>query len=86
MTNTKIHNTAEHPTEKPVPLLEKLLLLCSDEGQTILDPFMGGGSTGVACASTNRHFIGCEILPEYYTVAERRIQKEKDKTGLFNLS
>ena len=52
--------TAEHPTQKPVPLLEKLLLLCSDEGQTILDPFMGGGSTGVACISTNRNFIGCD--------------------------
>ena len=65
--------TAEHPTQKPVRLMERLLALVSDVGQAVLDPFMGSGSTGVACLKQGRGFTGCEILPEYYEIAVRRI-------------
>lgn len=65
--------TAEHPTQKPVRLMERLLALVSDLENRILDPFMGSGSTGVACMNQGRKFTGCEILPEYYDIAVRRI-------------
>jgi site-specific DNA-methyltransferase (adenine-specific) len=67
------HYTAEHPTQKPAALMALLIKLVSKEGDMILDPFMGGGSTGVACMRENRNFIGIELLPEYYEIAQRRI-------------
>jgi DNA modification methylase len=45
----------------------------ADEGSTVLDPFMGSGTTGVACVQTGRNFIGIEIDPDYFAIAERRI-------------
>lgn len=65
----------EHPTQKPVRLMERLLLLVSDPGMTVFDPFMGSGTTGLACMGTGRHFIGCEILPEYFEMAIKRLQE-----------
>jgi site-specific DNA-methyltransferase (adenine-specific) len=65
-----------HPTEKPVDLNEYLLSKFSDEGQTILDPFMGSGTTGVACKNLNRNFIGIELDKEYYEIAKKRIYAE----------
>lgn len=73
------HNKMEHPTQKPINLLRKLVLLISDKGDTILDPFMGSGSTGVASLIEGRKFIGCEIDSEYFEIAKRRIG-ETDKT------
>ena len=64
-----------HPTEKPVSLIRKIVEYSTDEGATILDPFMGSGTTGVACVQTNRNFIGIEIEPKYYDIAERRIKE-----------
>lgn len=58
-----------HPTQKPVNLLEYLLVKFSDEGQVILDPFMGCGSTGVACKNLNRKFIGIELDENYFNIA-----------------
>ena len=55
-----------HPTQKPQKLIERLILASSNEGDLVLDPFMGGGSTAVACVSTKRNYIGFEIDPEYY--------------------
>lgn len=55
-----------HPTQKPQKLIERLILASSNEGDLVLDPFMGGGSTAVACVSTKRKYIGFEIDPEYY--------------------
>ena len=68
-------STTKHPNEKPLPLMRKLILLSSKEGDTILDPFMGSGTTGVACVQTGRNFIGIEIDPTYFAIAERRIKE-----------
>ena len=65
----------EHPTEKPVELLQILLQYASNEGDTVFDPFMGSGSTGVAAIQTNRKFVGCEIEQKYYSLAESRIKE-----------
>lgn len=75
-----------HQTEKPVELLEKLLAICPSGG-TVLDPFMGSGSVGVACANAGRQFVGIELSPEYYGIAERRIseaemQAQKARPGV----
>jgi DNA modification methylase len=65
----------KHSTEKPVALMEWILKYYSKEGDTVLDPTMGSGSTGVACVNMNRNFIGIEKDPEYYEVAVNRIEK-----------
>jgi hypothetical protein len=62
-----------HPNEKPVSLLFDLVIKVS--GQTIVDPFMGSGTTGVACVNLGRRFIGIEIEPRYFDLACRRIEE-----------
>ena len=62
-----------HPTQKPVKLMEELLLRHSDKNDMVLDPFMGSGSTGIACLNTNRDFIGIELDENYFEIAEKRI-------------
>jgi len=61
-----------HQTEKPQDILEFFLKYWSDEGDVILDPTMGSGSTGVACKNLNRQFIGIELTEKYYEVAKQR--------------
>ena len=61
----------KHDAQKPVDLVEHLLTVCGD---TILDPFMGSGTTGVACVQTGRDFIGIEIDPTYFEIATGRIE------------
>jgi site-specific DNA-methyltransferase (adenine-specific) len=63
-----------HPTQKPVALMEYLVKTYTDEGAIVLDNCMGSGTTGVACASTNRHFIGMEMNAEYFAIAKDRIE------------
>ena len=70
-----------HPTQKPVALMEYLVRTYTNEGETVLDFTMGSGSTGVACVNTNRNFIGIELDPEYFKIAEKRINEAKT---LFN--
>jgi site-specific DNA-methyltransferase (adenine-specific) len=65
----------DHPTQKPVALMKKLIEIHSLPKHTILDPFMGGGSTGIACQETGRSFIGIEIDPDYFKLAEHRINQ-----------
>ena len=65
-----------HPAQKPVSLLCPLINLVTLEGQVVLDPFMGAGSTGVACAQTGRKFIGFERDKGYYDISRRRILHE----------
>jgi len=62
-----------HPTVKPVKLMQYLVNLVSTEGATILDPFCGSGSTGVACRNTNRNFVGIEKDESYFEIAKNRI-------------
>ena len=64
-----------HPTQKPVSLLEYLIKTYTIEGETVLDNCMGSGSTGVACVNTNRNFIGIELDPDYFKIAEKRINE-----------
>ena len=64
-----------HPALKPSDLMKKLLMVHSKETDTILDPFMGSGTTGVACKELGRNFIGIEISPKYFAIAERRINQ-----------
>lgn len=64
-----------HPTQKPVNLLEQLLLTYSNVGDTVLDNCMGSGSTGVACVNTNRKFIGIELDEGYFNIAKKRIEE-----------
>ena len=65
----------KHPTEKPVELLKVLIENSSNEGDIVMDCFMGSGSTGVACLETNRGFIGIEIDKKYYDIAVERIKE-----------
>lgn len=64
----------KHPTQKPIALLEHFVKLLSNEGDLIVDPFMGSGSTGVACKKLERNFIGVELDREYYEIAQKRIE------------
>lgn len=64
----------EHPTQKPLKLIEKLLQTHSNENDLVFDPFIGSGTTGVACQLLKRNYIGCEISPEYCKIAEDRIK------------
>ena len=63
-----------HPTEKPISLMRELVDCFTDPGQAVLDPCMGIGSTGVACAQMGRQFLGVEIDEKYFDVACRRIE------------
>jgi len=65
----------QHPTQKPVVLLEYLIQTYTLEGETVFDSCMGSGSTGVACKNLNRNFIGIELDPEYFKIAEKRINE-----------
>ena len=66
-------NKDGHPTQKPVALLEYLIRTYTNEGETVLDNTMGSGSTGVAAMLTGRRFIGIEMDPGYFVIAEKRI-------------
>ena len=64
-----------HPTQKPSELVEMLIKEYSAEGDTILDCFMGSGTTGIACINTNRRFIGIELDEGYFNIAKKRIDE-----------
>ena len=72
-----------HPTQKPVTLIRRLILASSNEQDTILDPFMGSGTTAIACIKEHRHFIGFEMNNEYFDKAVRRIKAEQAQLTLF---
>lgn len=72
-----------HPTEKPESLLERIILISSKKGDTILDPFMGSGTTGVVAKRLERNFIGFEIDDEYFNIASRRINETSVAQVLF---
>ena len=71
---SSIRNSGKlHPCEKPLDILERIIRTSTHEGGVVLDCFMGSGSTGVACVNTNRNFIGMELDPNYFKIAENRI-------------
>lgn len=72
-----------HPTEKPMGLLTDIVKKFTDYEDEILDPFMGSGTTGVACAKMGRKFIGIEIEPKYFDIACRRIEEAYKQPDLF---
>lgn len=72
-TNKADKNKYGHPTIKPLEIIQNLIINSSQEGDTILDCFMGSGTTGVACKATNRKFIGIEKDSKYFEIARRRI-------------
>jgi site-specific DNA-methyltransferase (adenine-specific) len=78
----RINSSDLHPTEKPVPLIIKLLNVVTRPGDLVFDPFMGSGTTGVACMKTGRNFIGCEIDPNYFAIAQRRIEQAQMQLSL----
>ncbi len=67
----------KHPTQKPVSLMEYLILTYTNPGEVVLDNCMGSGTTGVACIKTGRSFIGIEKDPEYFEIARKRIEEEQ---------
>ena len=71
--------TKLHPTEKPVDLMKVLIENSSNEGDLILDPFMGVGSTALACKELNRQFIGFELDKHYCELAEKRISNHHEQ-------
>lgn len=71
----------KHPTQKPIKLLQHLIKIGSNEGDLVYDPFMGVGSTAIACLKLNRNFIGCEIDKSYFEATKNRINKEMTKNA-----
>ncbi len=69
-----IPSKEQHPTQKPVELAAHFIRLHTTTDEIVLDPFMGSGTTGVACAQTGRRFIGVEIDPKYFEIACKRIE------------
>ena len=74
--NKKDKKLYGHPTIKPVEILEKFLTNHTAEGSRVFDPFMGSGSTGVACKNLNRKFIGIELDEVYFNISKKRIAVE----------
>jgi len=72
----------QHPTQKPIILMKWIIEKYTNPGDIVLDPFMGSGTTGIACVQTGRNFIGCEISEEYFKIAERRIKEAQEQLTL----
>lgn len=73
----------EHPTEKPVPLMAEIVELFTDADDSVLDPFMGSGTTGVACVKLGRRFIGVEQDPKFFRIACERIEAATRQPDMF---
>jgi site-specific DNA-methyltransferase (adenine-specific) len=80
----RISTSDLHPTEKPVPLIEDLVRVCTDVDEIVLDPFMGSGTTGVACEQTGRKFIGIEIDEGFFDVACERVRSAYRAPKMFS--
>ena len=74
---TKKSEKTSHPTQKPLWLMEQIIKKHTNEKDTVLDMFMGSGSTGVAAKNLNRSFIGIEQDQKYFNIAEQRIKETK---------
>ena len=74
--NMQAKEKRQHPTQKPTEVIRKILNDFSEPNQTILDPFLGSGTTAIACQELHRNFIGIEISPEYCKIAEDRLKQK----------
>ena len=74
--------TTKHPTQKPIDLCKYLILTYTNPGYVVMDNCMGSGTTGVACVHAERHFIGMELNPDYYAIAETRIKTAQMQPNL----
>lgn len=83
--NMKHREKRIHPTQKPLPLIEWLLNKYTKEGDLILDPFMGSGTTAVACHKLKRHYICFELDKEYFNLASERLEVQKAQLSIFDL-
>lgn len=79
----KAPSDVDHPTVKPLSWMEWAVALGSRAGETVLDPFMGSGTTGVACAIHGRAFVGIEVNPRYFNLACSRIEDAQRQSRLF---
>lgn len=70
-----------HPCPVPVALMERIILMTTKDGDTVMDPFMGSGTTGVACKKLGRNFIGIELDETYFKIAEKRIEESLGDGG-----
>lgn len=75
-----------HPTQKPLKLIRRLITASSNEGDVVLDPFSGVGSTQISCIQLNRHYIGIELDTNYYKIGLNRIQQELSSIPFDNVS
>lgn len=69
----------EHPATFPLQLPLNCILLSTNKGDIVLDPFMGSGTTGIACVKTNRNFIGIELDETYFEISKKRLSEEESK-------
>jgi len=74
---------SSHPTEKPLGLVSDIVKKFTDHGETVIDPFMGSGTTGVACARMGRKFIGIEIEERYFDIACKRVEDAQRQSDMF---
>ena len=75
--NSLPHNAKEktkHPSQKPIEIMERMVSICTNDNEIVFDPFMGSGTTGVACMNLGRNFIGIESDDSYFEIAEQRIK------------
>jgi site-specific DNA-methyltransferase (adenine-specific) len=77
--NEKRHGL--HPTQKPLELLRRLVAMCSNEGDTVLDPFCGSGTTGVACVLLQRNFIGIDLVKDYTQLTIKRMKAANENNA-----
>lgn len=78
------HKPNGHPAEKPVDLMIWLIENCTKPGDTVLDPFMGSGTVGVACVRTKRNYVGIEIDANCHAIAQRRIEEAQMQPSLLD--
>jgi site-specific DNA-methyltransferase (adenine-specific) len=76
LTKPSEKKAGKHPTQKPLYLLENIVLASTQEGDVVLDPFCGSSTTGVACKKFNRKFIGIDNNEEYIKLSQRRLKDD----------
>ncbi len=81
--STEEKSFGKHPTQKPVSLLERILLASTNKGNFVFDPFSGSGTTGVAAIKLQRKFVGCELETDFITIVIKRLtQAINQKTNI----